>query len=98
MPKGVRKTEVDKLWKKLSRWLRTIYTSCAICQTKDTDTVQGFLHGHHIGNRNHEGNQEFVLCPFNILVVCQECHAKIEKTSYQKMSLVHVDANRVETP
>jgi hypothetical protein len=82
----------EKLWKALSRFLRRIHTNCERCGIAAKDTPEGFLHGHHIGNRHHYGNESITHCPFNVIILCQKCHVEIEPTSYHIYNLVHTDA------
>lgn len=90
---GYPRTEVEKKWQKLSRWLRSIYTSCIKCGISYKDTSEGFLHGHHLGNRNHRGNEPYILCPYNIAIICQKCHVEIEPSSHVLLYLARVDKN-----
>ena len=77
-------------WKDFSRKLRENYQYCQWCGIHYTKTKTGYLECHHIGHRGYRAsaNQEYRLCPFNIIVVCQSCHVMLEPFAKIRVQLI----------
>jgi predicted HNH restriction endonuclease len=74
-------------WAALSKYMRSIYEHCQWCGIHKKDYRTGYLEAHHLGTRGNGNNQEFRTCPFNLIVVCQDCHAMLEPFAKVKVRL-----------
>jgi hypothetical protein len=80
-------------WKDFSHTLRKSIVNCQWCGTHKFEHPLGYLECHHLGSRGFKRsrNPDYVLCPLNIIVVCQDCHKLLEPFAKIKVQLILTD-------
>ena len=86
-----RRIILGEKWKDFSRNMRKHYTRCQWCGKDSTEVSTGYLECHHLGHRGYKStaNPEYRMCPFNIIVVCQDCHTMLEPFAKVRVQLTY---------
>jgi hypothetical protein len=82
---------VGEKWKDFSKALRKYYLNCQWCGKHFSKIRTGYLECHHLGHRGYKStaNPKYRMCPFNIIVVCTDCHLLLEPFSKVRVKLTY---------